>query len=354
MKEGKSSWTLSGGFEQSELPSEPEEREKAPRIKCVNLALEQGFESDIVGAELKQDAITPAESVVMYRGALKRGDCPPLFIGIPHSGELVPEDVWARVKNPKAFGPQSGLDAGTRTLFEPSKDEFLAVRARLNRGVVDCNREPTDFKGKAPSFMGVSWDRDLQGTPIYKEGQELTQEEKERLISQFYNAYYRGLHGASAALTRDYGNMLFIDGHSFPGDEDVPAYGIRADEPKPLILLGTGLGKVGVLGAEEEIVEALRARLEREIPDAFKDWSPLLSEKVAVNKIWTGTRNIRYWGREEWVKKEQVPPTSRAIQIEVNQCGYFKDGKYDRKRLDTLHRALYAGLHEIAEMVKGK
>mgnify|MGYP001591756148 CR=1 FL=1 len=352
MTERRAPWTLSGGFEGSELPPEPEEREGGPRIKCVNLAAELGIESDLAGKEAAQDGMTPAESVVVYKDAFKRKEVPPLFIGMPHSGELVPEDIWKRVANPRAFGPQCGLDAGTRTIFEPSRDEFLAVRARLSRGVVDCNREPTDFTGKAPSYMGVSWERDLQGKPVYREGRELSQEEKEQLISQFYNAYYRRLHAVAATLLREHKELLFVDGHSFPGDEDVPAYNIRADEPKPLIILGTGKGKVNVLGAKEEIVEALRATLEREVPDAYQGWSPLLGEKVAVNKIWTGTRNVRYWGREQWVRQDAIPPASQAIQIEVNQGAYFKDGKYDREKLKLLHEAIYAGLQKVAEMLK--
>lgn len=352
MSERQTDWTLSQGFQESELPLAPEEREAGPRIKCVNLAEELGIESDLDGNEERAREITPAQSVVIYRDALKRGEVPPLFIGIPHSGELIPENVWERVENPRAFGPQCGLDAGTRTLFEPSRDEFLAVRARLSRGVVDCNREPTDFTGKAPSFMGVSPDNNLRGEPMYKAGKAPTQKEKETLIAQFYNAYYRRLHAVAATLLKEHKQLLFIDGHSFPGNEEVPAYGIHADTPKPLILLGTGKGKVDVLGAEEEIVEELRRILEREIPDEFKEWSPLLDRKVAVNEMWTGTRNIRYWGREQWFKQGMVPPHSQAIQIEVNQCGYFKDGKYDRERLKLLHQAIYAGLQKVAKMVK--
>ena len=355
MTERRSSWTLPGGFERSELAIAPEERENEPQMKCVNLAREIGIESDLTGSEVKSHEMTPAESVVVYRDAVKRGELSPVFIGIPHSGEMVPEHIWRRrASDTKSFGPQSGLDAGTRTLFEPSRGEFLAVRTRLSRVVVDCNREPTDFSGKAPSFMGVSWEKDLQGNPIYKNGQELAQQEKEKLVSQFYNAYYRRLHAVAATVLREHEQALFVDGHSFPGDEDVPAYGVRADASKPLILLGTGKGKVGMLGVEDEIVKALQEVLEREIPDDFKDWSPLLDRKVAVNEMWTGTRNIRYWGREEWFKKGQLPPTSRAIQIEVNQCRYFNNGKYDREKMKVLHEALYAGLQRVAEMVRKK
>lgn len=352
MTERRSEWTLPGGFSESELSLAPEEREKEPHLKCVNAAEALGYESDVEAGEKGELTMNPAQSVVVYRGALKREEAPPLFIGIPHSGEMVPEELWGRAVNREIFGPRAGLDVGSRAIFAPSRDEFLAVRTRLSRAVVDCNREPTDFEGKAPSYMAVSWTKDLQGQPIYAAGQELRQEEKERLVSQFYNAYYRRLHAVAATLLREHQQLLFVDGHSFPGDEEVLAYGIRADEPKPLILLGTGKGKVKVLGVEEEIVETLKATLEREIPDEYRQWSPLLASKVEVNKIWTGTRNIRYWGREEWVRENRLPPATRAIQIEVNRSGYFKDGKYDRKRLDTLHQAIYAGLQEVAKKIQ--
>lgn len=355
-KKDGSEWSLSEGFK-----GRPEHREGEPTL-CVNICEELNIDSDLPPEEKDMLNLTPDNSYALYREALRRADCPPVIIGMPHAGELVPEELFSRAELPEAFGGQGGLDTGTKTMFAPRRGEFAAIRARVNRMAVDNNRYPTDFEGGPPSYKGIIWESDLVGRPIYPAGKEPSMAEKEKLITDYYTPYYQALHATAATLLdrRDENGkpvneqILFIDGHSFPGDEEVPAYKLTADQPKPLIIVGTGKGKTEIPGADEAVVAALIEQLERLIPDELVKGEKYLSEKVALNKYWTGTKNIKYWGKKEKPVTPEPPiQGSQAIQIEVNRQFFMKNGKYDRERLELLHKALYAGIAAAGRVLQG-
>ncbi len=346
---GEGNWNIVHGF-----GGDTRDTKRAP-MECVNIAQHLGFESDLPIDEQGETIVGQEDTIKTYDRALYRPNCPPVIIGMPHSGELVPQFIADRVERPEVFGGQVGLDTGAISIFAPRNDEFVAVRERISRMVVDPNREATDFAGKAPSNKGVCWETDLEGKPFYKPGQELTVEEKKPLIDSVFVPYFQKLAALAGSLfdrkasdgNKEHKKILFIDGHSFPGNESISAYGISAEDPKPLIILGTGKGKTEIPGIEAELLDLFTRTLEENIPDGVLDLN-FLSKKVAQNEIWTGTKNIKQWG-DKGAPINPLGQESRAIQIEVNRQFFMTDGKYDRKRLDMLHSAIYAAINSIAD-----
>lgn len=375
-EENRHGWTLSEGFGQENRPYPmwrvaPEFREarekNPPEYPCADIADLLGVESDIPLAERASMLITPETSRVLYDEALRRDDCPPVMVSMKHAGELVPNVVLDRMEENRlaVLGGQGGLDTGTTTIFAPRQGVYAGVRARINRVAVDTNREARDFEGKYPGFKGVVWAKDLQERDIYAPGQKLTKDEIRQLVEDLYNPFHRALFAIAGSLfDRGHKEVLYIDGHSFPGDEAVSAYKVKAEDPKPLILVGTGGDpwKKGELkpgisryGADDHVVRALVDVLMAKIPDDLVRDNPLIERKVAVNELWTGTKNIADFGKKP-SKSPMMPESpeiaSQAIQVEVNRVAFMKDGKYDREILEILHRAMHEAILAATEAMQ--
>jgi len=342
-------WTLAGDM----LPRE--ELDKS--LPVVHATERLGIESDLPQAERGLTILTPRNSVEIYDGALKRADCPPVVIGIPHGGEYVPQEIWDRTEMIRAYGHTVGLDVVSVSGFAPRNNEYLAVRAKVSRILVDLNRAPDDYRGNNPSGKGITWFTDLDGeTPIFAKGQQPSEDEIREYVRKFYNPYYQAAHGLVGALfDRGHKQVLYVDGHSFPSYLDAPKYNFHADVPKPLFILGTRDGIPGVSpSASRELLHVFGETLEKEVPADLLD-DPLVKDIVAYNTYFKGVRNVAHWGAPEGVRipptdevpyEKLIPANCHAIQVETNSTAIFDrhTGRYNPERLTMLHKALYKAI----------
>lgn len=329
-----------------------EEREN---ITALNVCRWNNIESGLPKEEQGMQEIEKDKTLALYTDALKRGDAWPVFVGMPHAGELIPDALVPRIERPKGF--IEGLDHGTAHIFSPKQgDKYVAARNRVSRLVADPNRGPRQFEAGPRAIGGVMWKLDLQNQPIYKKDQEPTEAEMADFVDMAYRPYERGLHSLVASLYEKIGyeEIVFFDGHAFPGNVAIPKYNLSAKDPKPLFIIGT---KDNTSAAKELTVIFQKALTDntpsrKELPELFKD----ISDVVALNAPFKGVRNVEYWGEPEGISKgvsgEKMPYKIHAIQLEVNSSSFLKDGKYNRENLEKIRVAVQKAIKAVAEEVQ--
>lgn len=335
------------------------EQEMRRDIPVVNVCSLNGVESGIPEEERKVMTIEKDEMDVVYTEALTHGTANPVLVGIPHSGEFVPKEILSRITKPKAF--VDGLDVGTAYIFSPKKDEkYVAVRNKISRLTADPNRGPRQFR-QGKGVGGVTWTTNMQQEPIYRSGEEPTEEEMAKNVQEYYVPYYRALHALLASLHEKMGyqEMLFVDGHSFPGTVDSPQYGLVGSEPKPMFRLGSRGGTKASPEVMKMFVDALvrNAPAKEEFPLMYEHISKVAHEESEFG--WGGALNVDYFGFPEGVNakaaigsEEKVGFKINAIQVEINSSAFYKDGKYNHANLDAIRNAVQKTIAEVGEKLK--
>lgn len=337
------------------------DKEKNKNISVVNICDANGVESGLPRQEQGEESIRENDVVVIYDEALIKNTAMPVFVGIPHAGELIPKEVAPRVKNMKGFA--DGLDCGTAMIFSPKKGEkYIAARSRISRLIADANRGPRQFQAGAKGIGGVTWKTNLQEQPIYHEGQEPTDEEMAENVDKFYTPYYTAMHDLAASLYEKMGykEILLIDAHSFPGNVDFPKYQMKAGDPKPLFIIGNKDNA----SASEEITRIFQEALVKHSP--AKDEYPALynhiSDIAVLNAPFKGVRNVEYFGHPEGIavgqqtdadeKGKRMPYKIHAIQLEMNMSTFFNDGKYDLQTVELLRQTIQKAIEEVGNKLK--
>lgn len=329
------------------------EAEKTKIIPVVNVCEINHVDSGIPADERDVKSIASDKTEILYAEALQNGDSAPVFVGMPHAGEFVPQEIMGRVADTKAF--VDGLDAGTAYIFSPRPEEkYIAIRNRISRLVADPNRKPDQIGQNLGVGGGVTWTTNLQEQPVYKMGQEPTKEEITDNVEKYHVPYYRALHSLIAALHEqmDYDEILFLDAHSFPGTADVPRIGLVAGESKPMFILGNQ----GDTKASAEVMNWLKESIIKFAPakEEFPDLYAHISEvaKTDPNRGWGGFHNVEYFGHPEGVENENFK--IHAIQIEMNMSAFYNDGKYNQQHLDAIRNTIQQAVKEVGEKLKTK
>jgi len=341
--------------------AENEINESLENISMINICQINNVESGLPKEEQTIEYLNKKNRVVIYDQALIQDEASPLFVGIPHAGELIPKEILPRIKDTRGF--VGGLDCGTAMIFSPREGEnYIAARDMVSRLVADPNRGPRQFQSGTQAVGGVTWKTNLQEQPIYKEGQEPTDEEMAENVDRYYTPYYRALHALAASLHEkmDYKEVLFLDAHSFPGNVDFPKYGLKAVEPKPLFILGNK----DYSSASQQITLILQNALIKYMP--HKETHPELyegiSDIVAINAPFKGVRNVEYFGYPEEITENistnmegentTMPFKIHAIQLEINMSVFFNDGKYNLERLELVRSIIQKTIAEVGEELK--
>lgn len=341
-----------------------DEKKDVKNISVANVCEMNGFDSGIPKDEREASSIREGDTNVVYTKALIKNTASPVFVGIPHSGEFVPKDILDRVSIPRALA--EGVDMGTAYIFSPSEkkedENYLAVRNRISRTIADPNRGPRQLGQNLGIGGGVTWKTNMQDVPIYKTGQEPTDKEVIQNVDSFYTPYYTQLHNVLASLheSMGYQEILFLDGHSFPGDVDVPKVGLVASVSKPMFILGSQ----GSLKADEEVmrvfVDALitHAPRKEDYPDMFEKISEIAT--IETRPGWGGFRNVEYFGHPQGIKVDDtknisaMPFKVHAIQMEINASAFRTNGKYNSENLESIRQTVQAAIREIGEFLKIK
>ena len=144
---------------------------------------------------------------------LKAGDGPLIF-SVPHAGTDVPPDIAERLTPHARTLPDTDWHVEALYDFAPELGATL-IRANVSRYVIDLNRPPEDqslYPGQATT--GLCPPIEFDGTPIYRDGKEVTPEEVALRREAYWRPYQDGLAAEIARVKKRHGYALLFDCHS--------------------------------------------------------------------------------------------------------------------------------------------
>lgn len=358
MPQGESQGTES--FIMADSEKRREEREKQT-THVVNIRAQEGLPSR---PEMPEGDITGNEAVTEHLEPLRRSDTAHVLVGIPHEGELVPEDLADRLTQ-EGRDTMIYTDVATRDVFGSS--EIPHIGFGISRYVTDPNRVP-DFELTPPKDQGkapgkILWREGIHFQPLYKKGDEPTPQEAYGMAEKFYLPYYRAMMGALGQMVDhrerpDKERVLVLDGHSFPINDDMRPYyehyGIKDPENLPLFILGTRDDASCDPDILQEFSRLLRANF-KSMPES--DRKHLLERipggLVGMNMPFKGVHNVRFWGQRDMGVS--------CIQMECNERGYSsggdvstRDEKVDPERVQWMQELIEQTIRQMEPLLRGE
>lgn len=249
---------------------------------------------------------------------LRPGDGPLIF-SVPHAGTELPADIAARLTPHALSLPDT--DWHVEQLYDFAADLGAGmIRANVSRYVIDLNRPPQDeslYPGQATTGLCPSIEFD--GTPIYRDGASVPEDEVARRREIYWQPYQDALGAEIARVKARHGYALLFDCHSIASTVPRLFPGLLPD-----LNLGTVHGTSCASGLEEAIAQVMR--------DSDLTY--------VVNGRFVGGHITRHFGKPN----ENV----HAVQMEKGQdCHLMADGS---NRLDPQKVAkLKPVLRRIAE-----
>lgn len=342
------------------------EKQEQP-MPVINFMEEQGLPSQEV---TQKESLSGNEAVETHFEPLRQKDAPNIIYGVPHAGEYAPRDLYGKMTDEgKETLPL--IDPGTNRIFR--SDKIASVETKMSRYIVDPNRAP-DFTPDNQTVMGkppgkILWKEGVNFGPMYKEGQEPTEEEIRELAEKYYLPYYNAMMAGIGSLTdrRESPDerILVIDGHSFPITENMKDYfehyQISKPEEMPMFILGTRDGA----GCDADIVEAFANALRENFDALPLEQKELIKgsikgEVVGINEYLKGVHNVKFYGaRDQGVN---------AIQIECNESSYvdrelmpdmpgyqkWSTLKYNQEKMEIMQALIEKSALAVNPLLKAK
>jgi N-formylglutamate deformylase len=236
----------------------------------------------------------------------------PLVVSIPHAGRTLAEGLSSR------------LNEQGRTLFDTdwhvdrlidgvASQGFSCLIALCSRVVVDLNRSPDDrplYAGAGTTLVPLE---SFSGQPLYRDGQEPTEQERRSRVRTFWWPYHEALEAMLMRARRRYGHAVLLDLHSIASS--VPRL---FDGVLPDLNLGTHSGRSCAPGLEARVSLLLDAQ------DGFS---------TVVNGRFKGGFITRHYGRPD--------QSLHAMQLEIAQHSYMDEGnpqRWDSERAEPMIR----------------
>lgn len=245
----------------------------------------------------------------------------PLILAIPHSGTTVPPALWERLNgNGQAL---TDTDWHVHQLYEGLLPGATIVRATTHRYVIDANRPPSGqslYPGG--NTTGLCPLTDFDGQPIWREGQEPSDDEAAERLETVHAPYHAVLAGQIDRIRSIYGTAILYDCHS-----------IRSRIPYlfegrlPDFNIGTN-GGLSCAAAVQEAVQAACAQAK--------------SYSVVINGRFRGGWTTRHYGRPDH--------GVHAVQMELAQASYMKEAPpwcWNHRRAERLRPHLRAVLRAL-------
>lgn len=162
----------------------------------------------------------------------------PVLANVPHSSSFIPEHVRSQFLITDAELQEENrklVDWFTDDLFSPIAElGGTLLKNPVSRFVCDPERFEDDSQEcMAQRGMGVIYSHGTHGQRIRR---EVTSEERERLLSEFYRPYHTAMTDSVAHILETFGRCVLIDCHSYP--ERALPYELYADVPRPDVVLG--------------------------------------------------------------------------------------------------------------------
>lgn len=220
----------------------------------------------------------------------------PIVLGMPHTGEYVPDDIWARLNS---TGQQlADTDWNIHKLYEDLLPGASIVRATFHRYVIDANRAPSGdslYPGK--NTTGLCPLTDFDGQPLYCEGCEPDKEEIERRRINYHAPYHNALANELERVRQQHGVVVLYDCHSIRSELPFLFDGVLPD-----LNIGTNNGKT----CSKEFELAVNKVCQQ--ADGYT---------AVLNGRFKGGWTTRYYG--------QPDKNMHAIQMELAQSTYMDE-----------------------------
>ncbi len=246
----------------------------------------------------------------------------PIIISAPHVGTELPLHVKEQLNPDMALQlPDTDWFVDQLYDFAPSLGAVL-IKARYSRYVIDLNRPVegpslyADSRRQTEFIPSTSFD----GIPLYREGYQIDESERQKRIELYYRPYYEELHRQIDRAVQKFGRVLLWDAHSIKRR----VQSIQAD-PFPDLMLGDRDGQTAAPALVGIALQSLRQ-------SAFT---------VAYNAPFKGGQITRFHGRST--------PYVHAMQLEMSQDIYMTDGMLDPIKAKILKPLLATTLKALAE-----
>jgi len=250
---------------------------------------------------------------------LQRGSTP-LIVSVPHSGNVLPEALQARLTPLALAQPDTDWYVDRLYDFVPQLGATLLV-ARYSRYLIDLNRPPDDaalYPGAART--GLCPTLSFEGAALYREGAryELPAAEVQQRRERYWQPYHDALRDLIAETRERHGYALLLDAHS-----------ILSKVPRLFAgqLPDINIGCNDASSCDTPTIELLRNRLAAQP----RSW--------VIDGRFKGGYITRHYGQ----------PTQGvyAIQIELAQCGYLLEASEPNANAPVWNQALMRPLQDF-------
>jgi N-formylglutamate deformylase len=141
----------------------------------------------------------------------------PLLISLPHDGTEVPESIAGRLTPIAATLPDTDWHIGRLYAFAREMGASI-LRPRYSRYVVDLNRSADGtllYPGQTETGLCplITFD----GLPVYRAGEEPTEEEIDARIESWWRPYHEALDGELNRLRHQHARVVLWEAHSIRG-----------------------------------------------------------------------------------------------------------------------------------------
>lgn len=247
--------------------------------------------------------MSPASEALLFERIAATGRERPILVEVPHAGTFVPADLPGaltateedRLRDADTFVDRLWRDA-------PAQGATTLV-ACVSRYVVDLNRTPDDYDGRAvvggpaspPQPRGVIWRLSGAGRAVL--ASPLSRDEYDQRIERYFRPYHDALERELRRLGAQHGRVVLLSAHSMPS---------RAR---------------GACARRADIVPGTRGRSTAHpaLIDAVEQHFRAAGLSVRHDEPYRGGATTQRWGR----------PSAgvHAIQIEVNRGLYLDEAR---------------------------
>ncbi len=223
-----------------------------------------------------------------------QGDSP-VVLGQPHGGTHVPEAIATRL-NENGRG-LADTDWHITRLFDGLLPDATVVKSNIHRYVIDANRDPSGvslYPGQNTTTLVPLTDFD--GTDIWSEGQEPSEDEVEQRRAAYHAPYHDALPAELERVHNKHGVAILFDCHSIRSN--IP---FLFEGELPIFNTGTNLGATCAPAIETAV-------------NAVAEASGL---GAVLNGRFKGGWTTRHYGRPE--------TGIHAVQMEISQRAYMEE-----------------------------
>ncbi|MEO6138691.1 MAG: N-formylglutamate deformylase [Luteimonas sp.] len=253
-------------------------------------------------------ALTHTDTFTLHRGSA------PLLISLPHDGSTIPDAIGDRMTDRARTAPDTDWHVARLYSFARELGASMLIPG-YSRYVVDLNRSPNDvslYPGQ--NTTGLCPIVQFNGEPVYRDGQQPTQEEITARVGTYWFPYHDALVEELQRLRMQHDRVVLWEGHSIRGE--CP---FLFDGRLPDFNLGTA--------SETSCTAAMQSRLET-ILAAQRD------HDYVVNGRFKGGYITRNYG----------DPASGidAVQLELSQRNYMDEVSfaYDEEKAAGTQRVI--------------